>query len=98
VKMCSSSVDWISVAIFCVKKSSKFQYHKTGEEKKNPNPNMPKAKQFLTIFDKHSHLKYVGIKIASNDTYEFQYGKFNEIWRIQSRTNLFMLLYSLKKS
>jgi hypothetical protein len=96
--MCFSSVDWINVALFCVKKSSKFQYHKTGKKYKNPDPNMPKAKQLLTIIDKHSHLEYVGIKIASNDTCEFQYGKFYEIWRIQSRTNLFMLMYSLKKS
>ncbi len=58
---------------------------------------MPKAKQFLTIFDKHSHLEYVGIKIASNDTYEFQYRKFNEIWRIQSRNKFVYATVSFEK-
>jgi hypothetical protein len=45
---------------------------------------MPKAKQLLTIFDKHSHLEYVGIKIASNDTHmnsnienSMKFGEFN---------------------
>ncbi len=38
---------------------------------KNPDSNMPKAKQLFTIFGKHSHLEYISIKIASNDTYEF---------------------------
>ncbi len=59
VKMCFSSVDWINVALLCVEKIIKISISQNWKKKKkkNPDPKMPKAKQLLTIFDKHSHLR-----------------------------------------